>query len=146
MVRAHASHAEDQRFEPNSMPLLNARSLFTQQQMSTQWEHWGDKGGEERNWPPYLTCRWLRISVLSNRHSPTYRSIRDYLYFSMHKMQCILLRLLANCCKSLGFDCRDNKTPNSHQQIYITISMRLLFLLLFYTLPLRSGRLSFSTV
>ena len=37
--------------------------------MGTQWEHWGDKGGEERNWPPYLTCRWLSISVLSNRHS-----------------------------------------------------------------------------
>jgi len=35
---------------------------------------------EERNWPPYLTCRWLSISVLSNRHSPTYKSIRDYLY------------------------------------------------------------------
>ena len=26
-------------------------------------------------------CRWLRINVLSNRHSPTYESIRDYLYF-----------------------------------------------------------------
>ena len=24
-----------------------------------------------RNWPPYLTCQWLRINVLSNRHSPT---------------------------------------------------------------------------
>ena len=40
----------------------------------------GDKGGEEKNWPPYLTCRWLRISVLCNRQSPTYESIRDYLY------------------------------------------------------------------
>ena len=57
VIRAHASHAESLQFEPDSMPLLNARSLFTQQQMGTQWEHWGDKGGEERNWPPYLTCR-----------------------------------------------------------------------------------------
>ena len=23
--------------------------------MGTQWEHWGDKGGEERNWPPLRT-------------------------------------------------------------------------------------------
>ena len=51
--------------------------------MGTWWQHWGDKGGEERNWPPYLTCRWLRISVLSNRYSPTYESIRDYLYFTL---------------------------------------------------------------
>ena len=79
VVRAHASHADGLRFEHDSM-FLNARSLFTRQQMGTQWEHWGDKGGEERNWPPYLTCRWLRISVLSNRHSTTYENIRDYLY------------------------------------------------------------------
>ena len=71
---------EGLRFESDSMPRLNGRSLFTQQQVGTRWEHWGDKGGEEGNWPPYLTCRWLRISVLSIRHSPTYESIRDYLY------------------------------------------------------------------
>ena len=73
VVRAHASRGKGLRFEPDSMPRLNARSLFTQQQMGTQWEHWGDKGGEERNWPPYLTCRWLSISVLSDRHSPYVR-------------------------------------------------------------------------
>ena len=82
MVRAHASHAEGLRFEPDSMPWMNAHSLFTQQQKGTWWEHWGDKGREERDWPPYLTSRWLRISVLSNRHSPTYESIQDYLHFS----------------------------------------------------------------
>ena len=49
--------------------------------MGTQWEHWGGKGGEERNSPSNLTCRWLSISALSNRHSPTYDGIRDYLYF-----------------------------------------------------------------
>jgi len=81
VVRADASHAEGLRFEPDSMPWLNARSLFTQQQMGAYCEHWGDKGGEEGNWPPYLTCRWLRISFLSNRHSPTYESIWDYLNF-----------------------------------------------------------------
>ena len=31
VVRAHASHAEGLRFEPDSMPSLNTRSLFTQQ-------------------------------------------------------------------------------------------------------------------
>ena len=47
--------------------------------MGTWWQHWGDQGGEKRNWPPYLTCQWFSISVLSNRHSPTNESIRDYL-------------------------------------------------------------------
>ena len=78
MVRAHACPAESLRFEPDSMPWLYVRSLFTQQQMGTQWEQWGDKDGEERNWPPYLTRWWLSVSVLSNRHSPTYESIREY--------------------------------------------------------------------
>ena len=35
VVRAHASHAEGLGFEPDSMPWLNARSMFTQQQMGT---------------------------------------------------------------------------------------------------------------
>ena len=83
MVRAHTSRTESLRFDSDSMPWMNARSLFTQQRMGTWWQHCGDKGGEERNWPPYLTCRWLRISVLSNRHSPTYESIRDYLYLML---------------------------------------------------------------
>ena len=104
MVKAHASHAEGLRLEPYSMPWLNARSLFTQQQMGTQWEHWEDKGGEERNWPPYLTCRWLRISVLSNRHSPTYESIRDlYAYvctpclYSIKNLKQYLEPTVLNC-------------------------------------------------
>ena len=70
VVRAHASCAEGLRFELDTMPLLNARSLPTQQSMGAWWEHWGDKGGEERNWPPYLECRWFRISVLSKRYFP----------------------------------------------------------------------------
>lgn len=61
--------------------ILNARSLFTQQQVGTRRQYWGDKGGDVRNWLPYLTCRWIRISVLFNKHSPAYESIRDYLYF-----------------------------------------------------------------
>ena len=39
-----------------------------------RWKHWGYKGGEERNWLPYLKSRWLRTNVLSNRHSSTYGS------------------------------------------------------------------------
>ena len=71
---------EGLRFESDSRPWLDAHSLFSQQRIGTWWQHWGNRGGEERNWPPYLTCRWLRISFLSNRHSPTYESVRDYLY------------------------------------------------------------------
>ena len=52
--------------------------------MGTWWQHCGDKGGEKRNWPPYFICRWLRISVLSSRHSPTYESIRYYLCVFLH--------------------------------------------------------------
>ena len=48
--------------------------------MGTWWQHWGDKDSEERNWPPYLTCHWLRISVRSNRHSLLYKNIQDYLF------------------------------------------------------------------
>jgi len=81
VVRAHASRAEGLRFESDSLPWLNASRLLTQQQMDTRWQHWGDKGSEDRNWPPYLKRWWLRISILLNRHSRTYESIRDYLYF-----------------------------------------------------------------
>ena len=80
VVRAHASHAEGLWFESDL-----TRVHASEQQMGTQWEHWGDKGGEERNWPSYLTCQWLGISVLSNRHSHTYESIRDYLYLLCKK-------------------------------------------------------------
>ena len=34
------------------------------------------------NWQRYLTCQSLRISTLSNRHYPTYKSIWDYLFFT----------------------------------------------------------------
>ena len=36
--------------------------------------HWGDISNEERNWPPYVICRWLRTSVLSNKRSPAYKA------------------------------------------------------------------------
>ena len=38
--------------------------------MGTWWQLWGDKGGEERNWPPCLTCQRLKIRFLSNRPLP----------------------------------------------------------------------------
>ena len=50
VVRAHASRAKSLQSESDLMAWLNARSLFTQQQMGTLWQHWGDKGGEEKNW------------------------------------------------------------------------------------------------
>ena len=92
-VRAHNSCAESLRLKPESRPLLNARSLFTQQQMGTWWQHLGDKGGEERTCPPYLTCQWLRINFLSNWHSPTYENIRDYLLYTMITMEALAFML-----------------------------------------------------
>ena len=81
MVKVRASHAEGLRLESDLMPHTECSlTLLTQQQMGTWWQHWGNKGGEEKNWPPYLVCRLLRISFLSNRHSRKYESIQDYLY------------------------------------------------------------------
>jgi len=76
------SCADGLRFESNLMPWLNPCSLLTQQWMGTRWQHWGDKSGEKWNWPPYVICQWFSISVLSNRLSLTYKSIRYYLYFN----------------------------------------------------------------
>ena len=105
VVRAHASHVEDLQFEPDLMPWLNAHSLFTQQRMGTQWEHWGDKGGDEGNWPPYLKCRWLSISVLSNRQSPTYKSIWEYLFLLPPGTKSLLGGHLVSTCLGSVFNC-----------------------------------------
>ena len=98
-VRAPVSCAESLRLESDSRFLPTARINFTQQQMATWWHHWGDKGGKERNWPPYLTCRWLRKSFLFNRHFPTYRSIRDYLYVFIRSGQLVMEKNYTNLSK-----------------------------------------------
>ena len=46
-------------------------------------------------------CRWLRTSVLSNRHSPTYKSIRDYLYLTL-KFWKRFGNIIKAVCMSLG--------------------------------------------
>ena len=61
--------------------------------------------------PTSHACRWLRISVLSNRHSPTYESIRDYLFddvvMQMHRYwkteSLISLERLHIHCNSITF-------------------------------------------
>ena len=63
-VRVHDSREEGLRCESDSRHRLNACPLFTQQRIGSR----RGKGG--RNWPPFLKCQWLRISVLSNRHPP----------------------------------------------------------------------------
>ena len=133
MVRVHASHSESLWFEPDSMPRLNARSLFTQQQMGTQWEHWGDKCGKERNWPPYLTCQWLRISVLSNRHSPTYESIWDYLcvykcvHMYMYMLICICVCICIGTCVCIYRWLRISVLSNRHSPYILSIREYLYF-------------------
>ena len=75
----------------------------------------GDKEGEEKNWPPYLTCRWLRISVLSNRHS-TYASIQNYLVFTSTIPSRCPDWMLAHCSPSSkwvpGGNCGETKERN----------------------------------
>ena len=55
MVRALTYCAEDHVSGSTSSQWLDARSLSNQQRMGTRWKHWGDKGGKERSWTPYLT-------------------------------------------------------------------------------------------
>ena len=59
----------------------DARSLTSQQQMDTWWQHWEVKGGEEMNWLPTSLCGYLRISVLSSRHSPVYSLLYGTSYY-----------------------------------------------------------------
>ena len=54
-VRALAYFAEDHGSGPTLSYLLDACSLSTHQRMGTWLKHWGDKGSDEWNWPPYLT-------------------------------------------------------------------------------------------
>ena len=59
--------------------------------MGTRWKHWGDKGGEERNWPLNLTMPMAQDSVLSYRHFPLVQIVYGtYLYF-YHPMKFIFI-------------------------------------------------------
>ena len=60
-------------FRTHLEPWLGARSLSTQQQMGTRWNQWGDKGGEERKWPPYLTMPMTQEVSSLTSISHTYR-------------------------------------------------------------------------
>ena len=57
--------------------------MLTHSPPSSKWVPSGNVGErkEARKGIGHPTsCRWLRTSVISNRHSPTCESIRDYLY------------------------------------------------------------------
>ena len=59
-------------------------SLFTQQWMGT-WrslELGKVKGGEERNWPPYLIMPWLCVVLLYKARLLRYYIVWEYLYFT----------------------------------------------------------------
>ena len=60
--------------------------------METRWKYWGDKGGKERNWPPYLTMLRPRTSVLSNRHYIMHRLYMGltFTFYVKFLMKCIL--------------------------------------------------------
>ena len=56
------------------------RCPSTQQWHLSWWQHYGDKGREERNCPPYPICQWLRIIVLQTA-SKAYGTLTLLLFF-----------------------------------------------------------------
>ena len=75
MVRALDFCAKHRWFEPN--PRIIA-GMFAHCSPSSKWVPGGStgevKGGEERNWPPYLTMPAAQDKYPSNEHSPNVRN------------------------------------------------------------------------
>ena len=67
----------------------DVRPLFTQQQMGTWWQHWEVKGGEERNWQPYLTMTAAQDKCPSNGHSPNVRNRTWYSPIPIYNSVCL---------------------------------------------------------
>ena len=75
MVRALDRRAKHRWFEPN--PRIKV-GMLAHCSPSSKWVPGGNtgevKGGEERNWPPYLTMPAAQDKCLSNGHSPNVRN------------------------------------------------------------------------
>ena len=78
------------------------RSLSTQQGMEIWWKHWGNKGDEEGNWPPYLTKPKAQDKYPLKQALPQ-RTDRIWdLRFFITKISILILKTLAyNFCISL---------------------------------------------
>ena len=91
VVRALDCCAKHRWFEPNPRIIV---WMLAHCSPSSKWAPGGNtgevKGGEERNWPPYLTMPEPQDKCPSNRHSPNVRNrIRDsplpfYIYIYMY--------------------------------------------------------------
>ena len=75
MVRALDCSAKHLWFEPNPRIIVGMLALCSP---SSKWVPGGNtgevKGGEERNWPPYLTMPAAQDKCPSNGHSPNVRN------------------------------------------------------------------------
>ena len=75
VVRALDCRAKHRWFEPN--PRIKV-GVLAHCSTSSKWVPGGNtgevKGGEERNWPPYLTMPAAQDKCLSNGHSPNVRN------------------------------------------------------------------------
>ena len=75
MVRALDCRAKHRWFEPNPRIIVG---MLAHCSPSSKWVPVGNtrevKGGEERNWPPYLTMPADQDKCLSNGHSPNVRN------------------------------------------------------------------------
>ena len=75
MVRALDCCVKHRWFEPNPRIIVG---MLAHCPPSTKWVPGGNtgevKGGEERNWPPYLTMPAAQDKCSSNGHSPNVRN------------------------------------------------------------------------
>ena len=84
MVRALDCRAKHRWFEPNPQIIVGMLAHCSPSSKCVPGGNTGEvKGGEERNWPPYLTMPAAQDKCLSNGHSPTYGIVHGthlYLY------------------------------------------------------------------
>ena len=90
MVRALDCRAKHRWFEPNPRIIVG---MLAHCSPSSKWVPGGNtgevKGGEERNWPPYLTMPAAQDKCLSNGHSPTYGIVHGTHLYLLMKNVCL---------------------------------------------------------
>ena len=100
MVRALDCCAKHRWLEPNPRIIVG---MLAHCLPSSKWVHVGNtgevKGGEERNWPPYLTMPAAQGKCPSNWHSPNVRNrtwdspLPQYYHFR-HKYESMVDRMI----------------------------------------------------
>ena len=77
--------------------------MLTQQRIGTWWQHWEDKVGEEKNWPPYLTSRRL-MKVSSLTVTPQRAKVygTTLIFISRQQLNCELMKYFTKFSDLIG--------------------------------------------